>query len=173
MPHFTRRTFLAASASASLFPLPTSARNRHSAASEQLWYTRPAIRWEEALPIGNGRLGAMLFGRVAQERVQLNEDTLWAGSPYTPDNPDALAAIPQVRKLLADGRYAEAGELASAKVMAKPLRQMPYGSLGDVFLNFPDAHIPEEYVRALDLSTAIATTEYRTKSGRFKREAFA
>ena len=68
----------------------------------------------------------MLFGRVAQERVQLNEDTLWAGSPYTPDNPDALAAIPEVRKLLAAGRYAEAGELASAKVMAKPLRQMPY-----------------------------------------------
>ena len=65
-----------------------------------LWYRRPAAQWVEALAIGNGRLGAMVFGRVGQERLQLNEDTLWAGAPYTPDNPEALAAIPEVRKLL-------------------------------------------------------------------------
>jgi alpha-L-fucosidase 2 len=173
MFNLTRRLFLAASASASLLPWQAFARTRKSTSSERLWYVRPAARWDEALPIGNGRLGAMLFGRVAQERLQLNEDTLWAGSPYTPDNPEALVAIPEVRKLLQAGRYKEATELAGAKVMAKPLRQMSFGSLGDVFLNFSDVEIPTQYERALDLRTAIATTRYRTKSGVFTREAFA
>jgi alpha-L-fucosidase 2 len=115
----------------------------------------------------------MVFSRVAQERLQLNEDTLWAGSPYTPDNPEALAAIPEVRKLLQAKRYKEATDLASAKVMAQPLRQMAYGSLGDVFLNFSNAEIPSQYVRSLDLGTAIAATHFRTRSGAFTREAFA
>src|SRR6478752_7123254 len=66
-----------------------------------LWYRTPATTWNEALPIGNGRLGAMVFGRVGQERLQLNEDTLWAGGPYTPDSPDARAALPEVRRLIA------------------------------------------------------------------------
>src|SRR3569833_404449 len=173
MFNVTRRLFLAASATASLFPSSILARARKPAAGQRLRYARPAARWEEALPMGNGRLGAMLFGRVAQERLQLNEQTLWAGSPYTPDNPEALAAIPRVRKLLEAQQYTEATELVNAKVMAKPLRQMPYGSLGDVFLNFPDAQIPTRYVRSLDLETAIVTTAYRTKSGAFTREAFA
>jgi alpha-L-fucosidase 2 len=115
----------------------------------------------------------MVFGRVAQERLQLNEETLWAGSPYTPDNPEALAAIPEVRRLLLAKQYVAATELASAKVMAKLLQQMSYGALGDVFLSFPDAQIPSSYVRSLDLATAIATTRYRTRSGTFTREAFA
>ena len=172
MRNLTRRLFLAASASASLVPTYTSARNRKSAATERLWYTRPAARWEEALPIGNGRLGAMVFGRLAQERFQLNEDTLWSGAPYTPDNPDALAAIPEVRALLNAKRYEEATALASAKIMAKPLQQMAYGSLGDVFLNFVDAQIPTEYERSLDIAHAIATTRYRSKAGVCTREAF-
>lgn len=82
----------------------------------RLWYDQPTARWEEALPLGNGHLGAMVFGRVGQERLQLNESTLWAGGPYTPDNPDAAAALPQIRRLLAEGRYKEATALASAKV---------------------------------------------------------
>src|SRR5690242_2061699 len=100
MSKLTRREFLAAAATAPLLPTAATARLRESRTRERLWYRQPAARWEEALPIGNGRLGAMIFGRVAQERLQLNEDTLWAGSPYTPDNPDALVAIPEVRKLL-------------------------------------------------------------------------
>ena len=68
-------------------------RRAQERADHLLWYRRPATRWEEALPLGNGRLGAMVFGRVGQERLQLNEDTLWAGAPYTPDNPEALAAL--------------------------------------------------------------------------------
>jgi len=124
------------------------------------------------LPLGNGRLGCMLFGRVAQERLQLNEDTLWSGAPYTPDNPQALAAIPEVRKLLQEERYQEATTLASAKVMARPLSQMAYGSLGDLLLDFADSQIPSRYERSLDLSTAIATVRYRTPAGTFLREVF-
>jgi alpha-L-fucosidase 2 len=173
MIHWTRRSFVAASAAASLIPIRTWGRARNAPAGERLWYSKPSVRWEEALPIGNGRLGAMVFGRVAQERLQLNEDTLWAGSPYIPDNPDALAALPEVHKLLLAERYLEAEKLTSDKVMAKPLRQMAYGSAGDLFLNFSDAQAPTSYQRALDLTTAITTTEYRTKAGTFTREAFA
>jgi alpha-L-fucosidase 2 len=144
-----------------------------AAGANTLWYRQPAERWEEALPLGNGRLGAMVFGRVAQERIQLNEDTLWAGAPYTPDNPDALAALPQVRQLIAEGRYQEASDLASARMMAKPLWQMSYGSLGDILLNFEAAQQPLEYDRRLDLDTAICRTSYRTPAGTFLRECFA
>jgi alpha-L-fucosidase 2 len=115
----------------------------------------------------------MIFGRVSQERLQLNEDTLWAGSPYTPDNPEAIDAIPEVRRLLAAGDYQAATALASEKVMARPLQQMAYGSLGDVLIDFDDAQELTEYERNLDLATAIATTRYRTKSATFLRQAFA
>jgi alpha-L-fucosidase 2 len=142
------------------------------AADLRLRYGQPAAVWEEALPIGNGRLGAMVFGRVAQERLQLNEDTLWAGGPYTPDNPDALPALLEVRRLLFEGRYKEATELASAKMMAKPLRQMAYGTLGDLFLTFEQPQTPSRYERSLDLREAIATYEYATSRGKVRRECF-
>ena len=102
-----------------------------------LWYRQPATNWVSALPVGNGRLGAMVFGGIAREKLQLNEDTLWAGGPYDPDNTNALAALPEVRRLIFDGKYAEAQKLASQKMMAKPLRQMPYETLGDLWLDFP------------------------------------
>ncbi|MFC5463034.1 glycosyl hydrolase family 95 catalytic domain-containing protein [Massilia niabensis] len=137
-----------------------------------LWYRQSAARWEEALPLGNGRLGAMVFGRVGQERLQLNEDTLWAGAPYSPDNPDALATLPKARALLAQGKYAEATELANASIMAKPLRQMSYGTLGDLLLTMTDAQAPSDYERSLDLASAVAQTRYRTPLGAFQRESF-
>ena len=139
----------------------------------RLWYEQPASHWEEALPIGNGRFGAMLFGRVGQERLQLNEDTLWAGSPYTPDNRDALAALPEIRKLIFEGKYKEATELASARMMAKPLQQMSYGTLGDLLLTFEGARPPRRYERSLDLKTAIARTRFTTARGSIDRECFA
>src|SRR5512139_2196624 len=86
-----------------------------------LWYDKPAVKWVEALPVGNGRLGAMIFGGVNQERLQLNEGTLWAGGPYDPVNPQAKDALPQVRQLVNEAKYREAAKLISAKVMAKPL----------------------------------------------------
>ena len=172
MVNLTRRRLLAISTGASLFPLRAMGRTPPSRAGERLWYLQPAAGWNEALPLGNGRLGCMLFGRVAQERLQLNEDTLWSGAPYTPDNPQAFAAIPEVRRLLQEERYEEATALASAKVMAHPLSQTAYGSLGDLLLNFSDAQVPARYERSLDLSNAIAAVRYRTAAGTFSREAF-
>ncbi len=139
----------------------------------RLWYQRPASIWEEALPLGNGRLGAMVFGRVGQERLQLNEDTMWAGGPYTPDSPDALSALPEVRRLIAQRRYKEAEVLAGDTMMARPMWQMPYGTLGDIFLTFDGAKAPSAYRRELDLETAIATTSYDTGAGQVRHESFA
>jgi alpha-L-fucosidase 2 len=168
-----RRTLLAGLAGLAAAPGVSFAKpGQPSKSASTLWYRQPAGRWEEALPLGNGRLGAMVFGRVAQERLQLNEDTLWAGSPYTPDNPDALASLPQVRQLIDEGKFKEATELASAKVMAKPLRQMAYGSLGDLLLTFDGAQQPTQYERRLDLDTAVHTTTYRTPAGDYLRESF-
>ena len=91
-----------------------------------LWYRQPASQWVQALPVGNGRLGAMVFGGVEREQLQLNEDTLWAGGPYDPNNTNALAALPEVRRLIFDGKFAEAQKMVGQKMMARPLKQMPY-----------------------------------------------
>ncbi len=120
----------------------------------RLWYRQPAAQWVEALPVGNGRLGAMVFGGVEKERLQLNEDTLWAGGPYDPNNPEALAALPEVRQLIFAGKQGEAQRLAGEKMMARPLRQMPYQTVGDVLLTFPGTEDFTDYRRELNLDTA-------------------
>jgi alpha-L-fucosidase 2 len=171
-----RRSFLAGSG-ASLVAASAKAAPRAASPSPnaglELWYDRPAERWVEALPVGNGRIAAMVFGRVGQERLTLNEGTLWAGSPYDPVNPDALAALPEVRRLITEERFKEAQDLASQKMMAKPLRQMPYGTAGDVFVDFLAPDFAGDYRRSLDLSEAVARTTYRVKNGTITREVFA
>lgn len=168
----SRRAVISGVAALSLAPaLPAAAGGQ--AGPNRLWYRQPAARWEEALPVGNGRLGAMVFGRTGHERLQLNEDTLWSGGPYTPDSPDALSALPEVRKLIAEGRYKEATDLASAKMMARPLSQMAYGTLGDLLLTFDGQPVPDQYERDLDLETAIAGVSYQTPDGKIRREIFA
>jgi alpha-L-fucosidase 2 len=143
--------------------------------SLSLWYRRPASEneWVSALPVGNGRLGAMVFGGVVNERLQLNEDTLWAGGPYNPVNPDAKDALPEVRRLLLGGQYAAAARLAGEKVMAKPLAQMPYETIGDLRLTFPNVNLVENYTRDLDLTTATAHVSYTSDGVTFTREVFA
>ncbi|MGD0207217.1 MAG: glycoside hydrolase family 95 protein [Verrucomicrobiota bacterium] len=138
-----------------------------------LWYRQPATNWVSALPVGNGRLGAMVFGGIAREKLQFNEDTLWAGGPYDPDNTNALAALPEVRRLIFDGKYAEAQKLAGQKMMAKPLRQMPYETLGDLILNFPTNAAVEDYRRDLNLDTAVASVSYTSGGVKFTREIFS
>lgn len=137
-----------------------------------LWYRQPAKVWTEALAIGNGRLGAMVFGGVARERLQLNEDTLWSGGPYNPVNPEARDALPQVRSLIAEGRYAEVEALVNAKAMARPLRQMSYQTLGDLWLDFPGLGEVDDYRRELDLDRAVATTCLRAGGTLYRREVF-
>ncbi|WP_277968775.1 glycoside hydrolase family 95 protein [Sphingomonas echinoides] len=173
MKGLTRRETLVSGIALGALPTLSAAETTAPATDHQLWYRQPAQAWTEALPVGNGRLGAMVFGRVAQERLQLNSDTLWAGSPYDPNNPDALAALPRVRALLAEGRYKEATDLASAKMMAKPLSQMPYGSLGDLLVTFAGAAQPADYRRDLDLASGVATTRYGGGGVAQTREVFA
>ena len=124
-----------------------------------LHYTRPAAEWVEALPVGNGRLGAMVFGGIHQERLQLNEDTLWAGGPYDPANPEALAALPEVRRLIAAGDHEAAQRLTQQKLMSRPMRQMPYQTVGDLMFTFSGGEPAATYRRELNLDTAVAKTE--------------
>ena len=138
-----------------------------------LWYRQPATKWEEALPVGNGRIGAMVFGHVSNERIQLNEDTLWGGGPYDPVNPQAKAALPQVRQLVFDGKYSEAGKLINSKVISRPSSQMPYETAGELVLTFPDSAIVENYRRDLNLDTATTSVEYTDGGTQFMRQIFA
>jgi len=137
-----------------------------------LWYRQPAQKWVESLAIGNGRIGAMVFGGINRERLQLNVDTLWAGGPYDPVNPQAREALPEARQLVFEGKYREAAKLISAKIMSKPLGQMPYQTAGDLVLTFPDSARVDDYRRDLNLDTAVATVEYTAGGTRFTRQAF-
>jgi alpha-L-fucosidase 2 len=137
-----------------------------------LWYRRAAPQWDHALPIGNGRLGAMVFGGVRTERLQLNEDSLWLGGPRESDNPEALAHLPEVRRLLFGGRPREAEALAEKKLMGRPNRLLSYQTLGDLRLGFDHEGEAEDYRLALDLDRAIAVVTYRLGGVRHTREAF-
>ncbi|MDR3691886.1 MAG: glycoside hydrolase family 95 protein [Fimbriimonas sp.] len=140
----------------------------------RLWYRTPAEEWTEALPIGNGRLGAMLFGGVRSERIQLNESTVWAGGPHDYDNPEALAALPEIRRLIFEGKIKEAQQLANTKFMSKPLGQLQYQTVGDLILDFPsDDSTVSGYERELDLDSAIQRVAYTRNGTRHTREAFA
>lgn len=139
----------------------------------KLWYDKPAGQWVEALPVGNGRLGAMVFGGVENERLQLNEGTLWAGGPYDPSSPEALKALPEARRLIFEGKYREAHGLIGAKMMARPLKQMPYEPVGDLKLSFPKTGEVTDYRRELDLDMAIARTTYTVAGVKYVREVFA
>ena len=155
------------------FALFRPARGADAASPLTLFYTNAAVKWTEALPVGNGRLGAMVFGGVARERLQLNEGTLWAGGPYQADNTNALAALPTVRQLIFAGQYDEAARWIDTNLMAVPLRQMPYQTLGDLYLDFGGDAPVENYRRDLDLDAAVASVSYTANGVHFKREIFA
>jgi alpha-L-fucosidase 2 len=137
-----------------------------------LWYRQPARVWEEALPLGNGRLGAMVFGGVADERLQLNEDSLWDGYALDTSNPDALKVLPQVRQLLFDGKNKQAEALAASNMMGRPAGVKPYQSLGELLIETPAAAAASAYRRTLDLTTAVATVNYTRDATTFTRELF-
>jgi alpha-L-fucosidase 2 len=137
-----------------------------------LWYAHPAAQWTEALPIGNGRLAAMVFGKTDDERIQLNEDSIWPGSRKNRDNPNAPAAVPEVRRLLMEGRVAEA-EARAKDMLGVPPRLVPYQPLGDLHLKFPAGRDVTDYKRSLDLGTGIARTTYKIASASIEEEVFA
>ncbi|MBP5337826.1 MAG: glycoside hydrolase family 95 protein [Prevotella sp.] len=147
-----------------------------SVAAHRLWYDRPAQTWTQALPIGNGVMGAMVFGTPAVERIQLNEETIWAGMPNNVCNPEAKEYLPRVRQLIFEGRYAEAQALANEKVMPVGAGQnmgMPYQPFGDLYIAMPGHARYSDYERLLDIDNARAITRYTADGVRYERETIA
>ncbi|MES2443220.1 MAG: glycoside hydrolase family 95 protein [Pseudomonadota bacterium] len=166
--------WLSAAGTAIGLGVPPSTARAFSPNPNLLWYRAPAREWVEALPVGNGRIGAMVFGGVGTERLQLNEDSFWSGGPYDPVNPEALENLPEVRRRLFAGEYAAAEALANAKLMAKPLQQAAYQSIGSLMIEFTNAgDAVESYRRSLDIDRAIAETEFAAGGARWRREVLA
>ena len=166
-----------------------------------LWYTQPAVKWTDALPVGNGRMGAMVFGGTTEERVQFNEGTLWTGHPHDYARPDAAQYLAPIRQLIAEGKTEAAVKLAKEHFIGDPARQKAYQPFGDLRLHFtyrseadaPSANVAAgpgvpgepagsahgqdlratQYRRELDLDAAIARVSYQVGSTTFRREVFA
>ena len=138
-----------------------------------LWYRHPAQRWGDALPVGNGRLGGMVFGGIAKERIQLNEDTVWNGKKRDRVNPEALKALPEVRRLLFEGKPREAEALEEKALMGIPNRQPPYQPLGDLNIEFSGQDNAVDYRRELNLATGIVRITYRIGDATCTREVFS
>lgn len=160
----------------------------------KIHFDRPANIWEEALPLGNGRMGAMVFGgqrtirkietpgqpeqqvesvNYAVERIQFNEETLWTGKPHHYVRPGALEALPQIRQLIFEGKQEEAANLVRARFLSNPVRQKAYQPFGDLRLSFPGHENVSNYRRELDLDTAVATVTYQTDGVTYTRETLA
>ena len=138
----------------------------------KLWYKRPAKTWVEALPLGNSRLGVMVYGGTETEELQLNEETFWGGSPHRNDNPNARAVLPEVRKLVFEDRYQEAQDLV-ARNFETARNGMPYQTIGSLMLYFPGHGQSTDYYRELDIEKAVATTRYKVDGVTYTREVFS
>lgn len=138
-----------------------------------LWYRQPAADWNHALPVGNGRLGGMVFGGVNHERIQLNEDTIWSGGPIDMHNPEALENLDAIRQALFNGNLTEANRLGFYKFIARPVKLQPYQPLGDLWLEMSQHTAVSDYRRELDLDSGIARVTYRAGDATYTREIFA
>jgi alpha-L-fucosidase 2 len=156
-----------------LFLLSLAVPVKLTAADPVLWYRHAAQKWGDALPVGNGRLGGMVYGGVAKEHIQLNEDTIWNGKKRDRINPEALKTLPEVRRLLFEGKPKEAETLEDKKLMGIPNRQPPYQPLGDLNIEFQGQDNATDYRRELNLATGIVRVSYRVGDAAFTREMFA
>ena len=139
----------------------------------RLWYSQPAITWEEALPIGNGRLGAMIFGGTAEDHIQFNEETLWTGAPHDYSHEGAFNYLGKIRELIWQGKQEDAENLAMDKFMSVPLVQRKYQPFGDLWIRFPSHGEVANYHRELDLSSALCHTTYQVGTTNYSREYLA
>ncbi len=152
-----------------LFPLNKSLSDKNN-----MYYDTPANNWNEALPIGNGRLGAMIFGSLEKEQFQLNEDSVWYGGYRDRNNPDALKNLPKIRELILKGEITKAEKLMVASLSGVPQSMRLYQPLAELFLNFDNhKHEVKDYHRHLDLSTAIHTVSYKLNDYLYTRETFS
>lgn len=181
-PYFERRhgfralrgAFAFLLAAAVLCPGPGGAQDAPEASSDRIWYRHPAARWEEALPVGNGRLGAMVFGRPDDERIALNEETYWTGGPYSAAVAGASGSLGDIRRLVFQGEFAKAHRLFGRTMMGYPVEQQKSQALGDLLLAFPafEGVTASGYRHELDLDRAVVTTSYALGGVRFTREVF-
>ena len=156
-----------------LSPVTECIANKSFDPSTLMWYTKPAEKWEEALPVGNGRLGAMVFGGLEEERIQLNEDTYWSGGPYSTVVEGGYKKLPEIQQLIFDGKPIEAHKLFGRHLMGYPVEQQKYQSLANLHLFFEKDQEAENYTRWLDLQTGITGTEYTVNGVTYLREVFA
>ena len=139
----------------------------------KLWYNTPSgTTWENALPIGNGRLGAMVYGNVEGETIQLNEHTVWSGSPNRNDNPEALSSLPEIRRLIFSGRQKEAEQLANKTIITKKSHGQMFQPVGNLHLNFGGHEQYSNYYRELDIERAVAKISYVAGNVTYTREIF-
>mgnify|MGYP002510334370 CR=1 FL=1 len=138
----------------------------------KLWYQQPAFEWEEALPLGNGRLGAMVFGKVAKERLQVNEESMWYGGKADRNNPDARKKLPEIRELIFKGEIKKAEKLMKFALSGCPKSMHPYQTLGDIYLEFEDVDDYTDYYRELDLEKAVYRQSFVSHGTLYRREMF-
>ena len=156
--------------------LPAGAENTETRMNPnpmRLWYDKPATQWTQALPIGNGRLGAMVFGDVRKEHIQFNEDSLWTGIPHDYSHVGAYEYLPKIRELLFQGKQREAEDLAGRVFMSVPLRQERYQPFGDIWIETEGAEEFTDYQRDLDLDTAVASVGYKKEGVTYTRSVFS
>jgi alpha-L-fucosidase 2 len=139
----------------------------------KLWYDKPAENWNQALPVGNGRLGAMVFAQPAVDRLQLNEDTIWAGRPYTSGQAVAPKTLGKIQELIFAHKFDRALAMTNKHLMGRPKREMPYQLLGNLKLTFPGHEAGEAYRRQLNLNNAIASMRYTHDGVTYRRAVFA
>jgi alpha-L-fucosidase 2 len=138
-----------------------------------LWYAQPSEKWTDALPIGNGRMGAMVFGGLTDERIQFNDDTLWKGHPHDYVREGAGEQLPEIRRLIAEGKISDAEKVVREKFLSDPVRQKAYQPFGDLRLHFAGAEGATNYKRDLDLDSGIASVSYTANGVNYRREVFA
>jgi alpha-L-fucosidase 2 len=157
-----------------LFVLICSNSMTHALEKSPIWYAQPAEDWKSAIPIGNGRIGGMIFGGVAEDQVLLNENTIWCGPPVPADNPQGPELIAQMRRLLYEGKYAEAESLCALEFIEKKEKgdNRSFQPFGFLRLNHTGKGEPVNYQRSLDYEQAIATVSYEQNGVKFLREAF-
>lgn len=138
-----------------------------------LWYDKPATMWPEALPVGNGRLGAMIYGKTSDEIIQFNEETLWSGQPHDYAHKDAYKVLDKLRTLLWEGKQDEAQKLGNERFMSQPFGQLCYQPFGNILLHFPHHEKVSNFKRKLDLENALASVSYEIEDVKYKRTVFA
>ena len=153
--------------------IATKIENRSFDPSLLLWYDNPASKWEEALPVGNGRLGAMVFGRTDEERIQLNEDTYWSGGPYSTVVKGGSRVLREIQQLIFQGEMIKAHKIFGRNLMGYPVEQQKYQALANLVLSFPQAGETTNYKRWLDLGSGVTGLEYKSGGVTYHRDVFS